>query len=433
MSQRRPRILLYSHDTFGLGHLRRTLAIAERVAGDRPQASQLLITGSMVAGAFRLPPQLDLIKLPALSKKTSGQYKARALPLSLPQTIHWREQMILQAVQAFEPDLVLVDKTPAGVEGELLPAIRYLKSWCPHVRLVLGMRDIEDASAATRAEWDANGTRYLHEEIYDRILLYGQREIFDPIVEYGMSDAVAAKVDVCGYLGREISARPAADVRRELNAGDRPLIVVTAGGGGDGFELLKAFMDSRALSQTIQQAHCLVVTGPLMSRGKRGLLQQASHVEHLTMLEFTPDLLSYLAAADLIVSMAGYNTVCEALTLGSRLLLVPRMRPRAEQQIRAERLAAIGLARVLTPEQLTPERLAHEIDTSLNAPRAAVTLDLDGLARVSRALGAILADGRSSPKQGEPAEPAAARNGQLGATLERATADMRAPQTENQR
>jgi predicted glycosyltransferase len=429
MSKQRPRILLYSHDTFGLGHLRRTQAIAERVAGDWPQASQLLITGSMVAGAFRLPPHLDLIKLPALSKKSSGRYKARALPLSLAQTIHWREQMILQAAQAFEPDLVLVDKTPTGVEGELLPTIRYLKSWRPHVRLVLGMRDIEDAPEATRAEWDANGTRNLHEEIYDRILLYGLREVFDPIAEYGMSDTVAAKVDVCGYLGRDTSARPAADVRRELNAGDRLLIVVTAGGGGDGFELLKAFMDSRAFSQTVSNAHCLVVTGPLMAQGKRRLLQQASRVEQLSLIEFTPDLLSYLAAADLIVSMAGYNTVCEALTLGARLLLVPRMRPRAEQQIRAERLAALGLARVLLPEQLTAERLAHEIDLSLSMPRAAVTLDLDGLTRVSRAIGAMLGDGPAALPAATPAES----NGPLGGTLQRIRVDVPAPRKEHQR
>jgi predicted glycosyltransferase len=429
MSRQRPRILLYSHDTFGLGHLRRTLGIAERVAGDWPQASQLLITGSMVAGAFGLPPHLDLIKLPALSKKSSGKYKARALPLSLAQTIHWREQMILQAVQCFEPDLVLVDKTPAGVEGELLPTIRYLKSWCPHVCLVLGMRDIEDAPAATRAEWDANGTRSLHEEIYDRILLYGWREVFDPIDEYGMSDTVAAKVEVCGYLGREISVRPAAAVRRELNAGERPLIVVTAGGGGDGYELLKSFMDSRALSQPVDNAHCLVVTGPLMAQGKRRLLQQTSGLENLTVLEFTPDLLSYLAAADLIVSMAGYNTVCEALTLGARLLLVPRVRPRAEQQIRAERLAALGLARVLLPERLTPERLAHEIDVSLNTPRAAVTLDLNGLARVSRAIGAILEGAPAAPLPETPP----IRNGHVGSTLQGVTAELLAPRKEQQR
>jgi predicted glycosyltransferase len=188
-----PRILLYSHDTYGLGHLRRTLAIAGQLARDLPHASQLLITGSMVAGAFDLPPRLDLIKLPALSKHSDGRYKARVLPLSLTATIAWREQMILQAVRAFQPDLVLVDKTPAGVLGELRPTLHYLKTCQPETRLVLGMRDIEDDPEATSAEWEANSTRQLHEEVYDSLLLYGDRRIFDPVREYGMSTTAAAR------------------------------------------------------------------------------------------------------------------------------------------------------------------------------------------------------------------------------------------------
>jgi predicted glycosyltransferase len=334
---------------------------------------------------------LDLIKLPALSKKSHGGYKPRVLPISLAQTISWREQMIVQAVQSFQPDLVLVDKTPGGVEGELHPALRYIKSWRPQTRLVLGMRDIEDAPDATCAEWDANGTRRLHEEVYDSILLYGAREVFDPITEYDMSESAAAKVTVCGYLGRDVSPRPAADVRRELDAGDRPLVVVTAGGGGDGYELLNTFLEARALRRSLSESHCLLITGPLMARGKRGLLQQAARTEHLTLLEFTSDLTSYLAAADLVVSMAGYNTVCEALSLNARLLLVPRNQPRLEQQIRAERMAALGLARVLLPEQLTARKLAHEAEKSLNLPRATVALDMNGLARVASAIGTLLA------------------------------------------
>ncbi len=73
---KKPKILLYSHDTYGLGHLRRSLSIAGQIAHDLPQASQLLLTGSMVAGAFSLPPRLDLIKLPTLSKRSSGRVQA---------------------------------------------------------------------------------------------------------------------------------------------------------------------------------------------------------------------------------------------------------------------------------------------------------------------------------------------------------------------
>lgn len=390
MTNHSPRLLLYSHDTFGLGHIRRTLAIADQVARDHGNVRQLLVTGSMVAGAFRLPPHLDWIKLPALTKRSDGRYKSRALPLSLAQTMTWREQMILQAVEAFRPDIVLVDKTPAGVAGELLPALRHIKTWMPATRLVLGMRDIEDDPATTCAEWETAGTRELHDSVYDRILLYGSRAVFDPVREYAMSPMAAKKLIECGYLGRRMTTRAKETVRRELAAENRPLIVVTAGGGGDGFELIENFLAARAANATLRDAHALVVTGPLMARSKRDLLKNTNHADHLTIIEFTPDLPSYLAAADLVVGMAGYNTVCETLSLGVRALFVPRVRPRSEQLMRAERLAARGLARMVLPDELAPKKLAQEIASALAAPPPQITLDLNGLERVSDALGALM-------------------------------------------
>lgn len=392
MSLYHPRILLYSHDTYGLGHLRRTLAIASQLALDLPYASQLLITGSRVAGAFDLPPNFDLIKLPSLTKRTDGRYTARALPLSLDATIAWRKQMILQAAIAFEPDLVLVDKTPAGVQGELLPTLQHLKSWRPATRLILGMRDIEDVPEATCAEWRSSDARQLHEAVYDSLLLYGEREVFDPVSEYAMSWTAAEKLVPCGYLGGARPARSRQALRRELGAGDRPLIVVTVGGGGDGFDLLKAYLDALALDQVLAGAHSLVVTGPLMTRCERGLLRNMARGGHLQQIKFTPDLVSYMAAADLVVSMAGYNTVCEILSLGVRALLVPRVSPRQEQRLRAQLLAERGLVRVLLPDDLSPERLASEIRAALNSPPPEVRLNLDGLAQVSRAIIKFLDD-----------------------------------------
>ncbi len=401
--KRKPRILLYSHDTYGLGHLRRSLAVAGQLAQELPDAHQLLVTGSMVAGAFALPPRLDLIKLPALSKRSSGQYQARALPLSLEETIVWRQQMILQATQAFQPDLVLVDKTPGGVYGELLPTLNYLKAYAPGTRLVLGIRDIEDEPEATRAEWAERGVPYLHEEVYDRLLLYGSREIFDPVSAYGMTERAAAKLVECGYVSAPSKARSAEAVRRELGAGDLPLVAVTVGGGGDGYGILQAYLEMLSGWPDGAPFYSLVVAGPLMPESKRRMLRQASRTDHLTLLEFTPDLASYLAAADLAVSMAGYNTVFEILSLGLRSLLIPRVSPRAEQKLRAERLSERGLVHMLLPDELSPARLRAEIEAALAAPKPEGRLELDGLARASRTIAELLtADRRPPTADGRP-------------------------------
>ena len=344
----------------------------------------------MVAGAFGLPPRLDMIKLPALSKRSSGKYQSRALPLTLNETMTWRTQMILQAATAFKPNLVLVDKSPAGVQGELLPTLRYLKTWSPETKLVLGMRDIEDDAKATHAEWEAAGVPQLHDEVYDHILLYGERDIFDPVKVYGMSASAEAKLIECGYLGRAEAKRDAGLVRRELGIGDEPLVVLTVGGGGDGFEIIQTYLEMLANWPGGAPFYSLIVTGPLMTQGKRKLLRQSVRTNHLTLLEFTPDLGSYLAAADLVISMAGYNTVCETLSLGVRSLLVPRVRPRTEQLLRAERLARRGLARMLTPDELSTGHLMAEIKASLAGPKPAAALDMSGLPRVGRAIADLI-------------------------------------------
>ena len=387
----KPRILLYSHDTYGLGHLRRSLAIAGQVAKDLNGTHQLLLTGSMVAGAFGLPPRLDMIKLPALSKRSTGEYKTRTLPLSLAQTLAWREQMILDAAKAFRPDLLLVDKVPGGVHGELLPTLRFLKTWSPETRLVLGMRDIEDEPEVTKAQWAAAGVPQLLDEIYDFILLYGQRDIFDPVSAYEISTQASAKIIECGYLGRSTThLRPPAQVRRELGCQDLPLVVVTVGGGGDGYEVIKAHLDMLKDWEGEVPFYSLIVTGPLMAQGKQTLLRQAARTERVTWMEFTPDLFSYLAAADLVVSMAGYNTVCETLSLKTRLVLIPRVHPREEQLIRSRHLADRGLAQLLHPDNLTSQTLRKAIQTGLESPYPNMALDLNGLSRTSQAIVGIL-------------------------------------------
>jgi predicted glycosyltransferase len=394
MTSPRPRIMLYSHDTYGLGHLRRSLSIAARLSRDIPDVSQLLMTGSIVPGAFGLPDGVDMLKLPALTKRSSGRYAARILPLDLSEIISWRSQMIEQAARAFRPDLLLVDKSAAGAQRELIPTLLRLKRHSPNTRLVLGMRDIEDSPAATHAEWEAEGITQLLEEVYDWILLYGEPAVFDPVREYNLSHAIQQKLIPVGYLGRAQLTRSRLEVRREFGVEDRRLILVTVGGGGDGSRLIETYlgaMRSRLLDPA--RIHTVIVTGPLMSREKRDELQSAASLDHVSLMEFTHDLGSFMAAADLVVSMAGYNTVREALSLQSRLLLVPRTKPRVEQLIRARRLASRGWARVLLPEDLSSARLAQAVRASLTLPPPTVTLDFNGVENASGIIGNLLAGG----------------------------------------
>lgn len=396
---KKPRILLYSHDTYGLGHLRRSLLIASQVAKDIPRSRQLLLTGSMVAGAFGLPPRLDMVKLPALSKRSNGKYISRTLPTTVEETINWRKDMILQAVENFKPDLILVDKVAAGVEGELLPTLNHLKTYSPKTKIVLGMRDIEDCPRSTVAEWEAKGVYKLLDDVYDAILLYGDRAIFDPVVEYKLSEKAAAKVIQCGYLRRGTDVRCAADVRRELGVEEKPLVLVTVGGGGDGDHIVNQYLEMlEAYDGDQLDFHSLIVTGPLMPEAKRKNLKQLAEKRDVTFMEFTSDLPSYMAAADLVVSMAGYNTVCEILSLQKRALLIPRVNVRTEQLIRAQLLADSNWVSLLNPDQLTSQTLAKAITETLAKPLPNVFPNLSGLGNISEAIDSLLTtSGRDNP------------------------------------
>jgi predicted glycosyltransferase len=308
-------------------------------------------------------------------------------------------------VRTFEPDLLLVDKVAGGVHGELLPTLRYLKTWSPATKLVLGMRDIEDDAATTRREWTASGASQLMDEVYDLILYYGQREVFDPVATYGMSPQAAAKLAPCGFLRRSEALRTPQAVRRELGIAGTPLVLVTVGGGGDGFQVLKSYLDMLA-EHPAPAFHSLLVTGPLMADGRRALLRRAASMDAVTLMEFSSDLLSYMAAADLVVSMAGYNTVCEILSLGKRAVLIPRVQVRAEQRMRAEALAARNLAAVLAPDDLAPPRLAVAVAEGLAAPLPQVDLDMDGVQAASSAIAALLAGSPRRHARRECAEAA---------------------------
>ena len=387
------KILHYSHDSFGLGHIRRTLAIVRQIAHDQPGVVQMVLTGSAQFGAYEWPPHVDCVKLPTLRKKTSGEYHSPHLHGSLEEVSSLRESIIMSTISHFNPDLVLVDKAPAGLNGEMVRPLHYLKKFYPNTLLVLGMRDIEDASETTRDDWRRENIYQLLAESYDAILVYGEREVFDPVVEYDLSPVVENKIYPCGYIfdgdKYHLSAN---DLRKKIEIKTEKLVLVTAGGGGDGFHIIKTYLDMLAGLLEPATFHSLIVTGPQMAAAEYQLLEQcAAAVDSpVTFKMFTPHLSSYLSIADLVVTMGGYNTVMEIMGYGRRAIIVPRIAPRREQLIRAERLAARNLVCMIHPDELSVARLFSEVKKNIlecsSAQSSSERLNMAGAATSSRIL-----------------------------------------------
>src|SRR3954462_14837358 len=139
------RILIYSHDTFGLGHLRRSRAIANALVEEWPDVSVVILSGSPVIGNFEFGSGVDYVRVPGVTKLPDGNYTSQNLNVSLDQAVALREALILQTAQTFRPDLLIVDKEPTGFRGEIVPALERLRQ--EGCRLVLGIRDVMDEPA----------------------------------------------------------------------------------------------------------------------------------------------------------------------------------------------------------------------------------------------------------------------------------------------
>ncbi len=359
------RFLLYSHDTFGLGHLRRNLAIAGRLSCALPGASLLLLSGSQAVQQFVLPPSADIIKLPTVTKLGNEHYVAQGLTVKPSEVLALRQGLILETVASFKPDLLLVDHAPLGMRGELRPALEYLRVNLPQSRVVLGLRDILDEPSVVCRAWREQAVYAALETFYDRLLIYGVPEVCNPITAYEIPASVAERTSFCGYIRRDDPITPVDDARRKIGVGTNdPLVLVTAGGGGDGMPLLEAYVQALRLAPAGWTS--LIVTGPFMPGTQREELEKLCNgLPSVIIRPFERDVPSFMHAADAVVTMGGYNSLCEVTSSGTRALVIPRTSPRTEQLLRARAFAQLGLVDLLLLEHTTPADLRDAVERAV--------------------------------------------------------------------
>jgi predicted glycosyltransferase len=373
---RKPRIALYSHDTMGLGHMRRNLLIAQSLTSSPLDASVLMIAGACQISKFTLPAGADCLSLPSLCKNSEGEYGSRKLDVSLHELSSLRARTIRAALETFGPDMVIIDNVPRGAVGELDQSLVSLRG---RTRFVLGLRDVLDGPNQVRREWACVENFKTIRDYYEAIWVYGDRNVYDLVREYEFPDEVARKVRFVGYLDQRARLQSNSSATEELASlklRRGPLAVCSVGGGQDGVELAEAF----ARADLPRDFNAVLLTGPFMSAESRQRLESAaSGNSRLRVIEFLAEPLHLLARADRLVSMGGYNTACEVLSLGIPWLVVPRTTPRVEQLVRAERLRELGLADFLLPKELSPKAIGDWLSSGPAQARNTHQIDLSGL------------------------------------------------------
>jgi ATP-binding cassette subfamily B protein len=368
------RVLFYSHNGVGVGHLQRQLDLATAYRERHPDSVVLLASGSHGASMFKIPDGIDYVKLPSL--QMVDRYRTwipRDLSLPLSDVVELRTQLLLDTVKTVSPDLLVADFMPAGPYGELLPSLEELERLGG--RAVAGFRDVIDDPDFVRQLWTEAGTYDVLRKHYASICVYGDPRTTDFVTAYGLDDELASRVQYCGYLGRRTPIK-----NGDPPAEEHPMVVATSGGGVDGPALIHAFVRAAARLRPRRGGRWVAVTGPLMADDDHAKVASLGEAQGIEVHRVIPELRNTIAEADCVVSMAGYNTVCDIISFGRRSILVPRARPSREQSLRAERLRACGVADVIPADELRPESLADAIENALDEPAPLPdALPLDGL------------------------------------------------------
>jgi predicted glycosyltransferase len=344
--RRQRRVLIYSHDSFGLGHLRRCRTIAHSLVETDKDLSVLILSGSPIIGSFDFRARVDFVRVPGVIKLRNGEYTSLNLHLHIEETLRLRSSIITHTAEIFKPDLLIVDKEPLGLRGEVLETLQLMRE--RGVPAVLGLRDVMDEPAQLEPEWTRKNVVPALQRYYSEMWVYGLPQICDPLAGIALPPGVRKQMNYTGYLRRTAPAHNAIDPA--IGFADGPFILVTPGGGGDGEDLVDWVLSAYETDPRLPYP-ALLVFGPFMQPEQQaGFQLRVARLSRVKAITFDARIETLMQRAVGVVAMGGYNTFCEILSFDKRALIVPRTTPRLEQYIRASRAAELGLVTMLVDD-----------------------------------------------------------------------------------
>lgn len=379
------RLLIYSHDSFGLGHLRRCRTIAHSLVANRSDLSILILSGSPIIGSFDFRTRVDFVRIPGVIKLRHGAYTSLSLEMDIDETVALREGLIRHTAEMFEPDLFLVDKEPLGLRGEVKSTLELMKD--KQVPTILGLRDVLDEPGQLSEEWERKNVVPAIRDLYDHIWVYGLENFCDPLDGIQLPKGTREKTTYTGYLRRHWDPMIAPPFAVDGFDPKDPYVLVTTGGGGDGATLIEWVLRAYEHDPSLK-TQALLVLGPFMhSNLQSEFMARVAALPTVHAITFDAHLESLFSKAAGVIAMGGYNTFCEVLSFDKPCIIVPRTVPRLEQYIRAKRASELGLVgMLLDDDERKPEVMADRIRALANMPKPSevhIPGLLDGLSNIS--------------------------------------------------
>ncbi len=370
------KIIYYCQHVLGIGHFFRSLEICKALAGHEV----ILVTGGSWVHV-QLPSHVREIHLPELmmDQEFSILYSPeKGKPVH--QVMQERQQLLFHLFETEAPDLFMVELYPFGRKAfrfEIDPILEGIRCGVlPRSRVICSLRDIL-VEKKNPAVYEARVVDIIN-RYFDALLIHADPRVLKLDETFSRLKDIAVPIVYTGFVTPKPVPDAGVKLRQQLGI-DREeiLIVASAGGGTVGNILLEAVVEAFEFMKTDKPTHLHVFTGPFLGEDAFQRLRRKPN-RRMRIFRFTSDFLPYLAAADLSVSMAGYNTCMNIAAARVPALVWPFPQNR-EQGLRAVRLAELGILRVLTDEELYPRRLNTIMQKGISLQsRSAVDIDLSG-------------------------------------------------------
>ena len=370
------KVIYYCQHVLGIGHFFRSLEICKAFTGH----DVILVTGGSRVAA-RLPSHIREIHLPELmmDQEFSRLFSPKE-GTSVAGVMQERQQLLFDLFAAEAPDLFIVELYPFGRKAfrfEIDPILKGIRSGdLPPSRVICSLRDIL-VEKKDPAAYEARVIDILN-RYFDALMIHADPRVLTLDETFSRLKDISVPIVYTGFVTPRPAPGAGAKLRQELGI-DREdrLIVASAGGGNVGGLFLEAVVEAFGFMNIDRPTHLHVFTGPFLNEEAFERLQQVPD-PRIRIFRFTSDFLSYLAGADLSVSMAGYNT-CMNIAAAQVPALVWPFPQNQEQSMRAGRLAQLGVMRVLTKEELHPRRLSAIMQEGIShRSRSTVDIDLSG-------------------------------------------------------
>ena len=369
------RCLIWAQSLLGSGHLRRAMLLADALAD---AGADVVLANGGLPGPWPTADGVRIVQLPSLVSRDNTFSGLVDRAGQAPHDTLWAERRrILHELLDAGPHVLVTEMFPFGrraFRAELLPLLERCRARAPRPVVAASVRDILVTKPdPTRYGWMVQACR----EHFDRVLVHGDERLMP----------FAASFPAAAELGDRVVHTGFVHVGQEQTAGTgAPTVLVSAGGGAVGERLLRAALDARPRSRFARDPW-LLVGGHNLAEERLARLRRSLPAD-CTLVGHRPDLAALMGRCEVSVSQAGYNTVVEGLAGGARMVLVPfAAGVEDEQEQRARRLVALGLAERVGEAEVEGAGLAAAIDRTALRPRPEPgRWSFDGAARAARLL-----------------------------------------------